>query len=479
MNRSILIVICDFLLVSLLVFSSVDINKAVDQAAAPQVKLDISTNQPDAGGKDLAAVMRLALNEERRNREQLLGELNRSREATARQEALLGEREKQVQTFQQQLQSREQEAQNLQQAQGTLQQQVVAAQTNIASLSQQLRSASVESLMSKERLAALEADLKKQTDQAAAMQQQLSQLAKSNQVVLAEKQQLSTKLEVAETEKRYASEQAARMQEEVKTERAEKAKLAEGLKSLANQSGELAQEVRESRPLTPNAIFNEFATNRVQARFNAVRPGIFGGANRTTQTETILVSNGTNVFALCHVQDTPLTLFNPGTDWESLTGTLSRNSANFPIRSVVFALRDPRVVLIPVTAAEARQLGSKIYPIATEPYKFQDAVLVGAGEGYYGECRFEIDLNAPGYVRLDHNVLKGLFGKFNPSRGDLVFSRTGQLLGVMVNGGYCIMLQNFEGAAAFVCGNDVRPQHTGAILSNLYGMIASLPPKLQ
>ena len=54
MNRSVLIVICDFLLVSLLAFSTVDINKVADEGAAPQVKVDIATNQVD-NGKDLAA----------------------------------------------------------------------------------------------------------------------------------------------------------------------------------------------------------------------------------------------------------------------------------------------------------------------------------------------------------------------------------------------------------------------------------------
>src|SRR4051794_22988294 len=109
MNRSILIVICDFLLVSLLAFSTVDINKVSDEGVERTVKVDIATNQVETG-KDLAAVMRLALDEERKGRDQLLGELARSRDAAARQQALLGEREKQVQTFQQELQSKEQEA---------------------------------------------------------------------------------------------------------------------------------------------------------------------------------------------------------------------------------------------------------------------------------------------------------------------------------------------------------------------------------
>ena len=77
MNRSILIVICDFLLVSLLAFSAVDIDKASNDGART-IKAELQTNQVESG-KDLAAVMRLALNEEKRGRDQLQGELIRTR----------------------------------------------------------------------------------------------------------------------------------------------------------------------------------------------------------------------------------------------------------------------------------------------------------------------------------------------------------------------------------------------------------------
>jgi hypothetical protein len=45
MNRSILIVICDFLLISLLAFSTVDINKVTDQKAQRPLKFELNTNQ--------------------------------------------------------------------------------------------------------------------------------------------------------------------------------------------------------------------------------------------------------------------------------------------------------------------------------------------------------------------------------------------------------------------------------------------------
>ena len=86
MNRSILIVICDFLLVSLLAFSTVDINKVTQEGTPPQMmKMDTATNQVESG-KDLAAVMRLALEDEKQRRDILLSELTKSRETVGRQQ---------------------------------------------------------------------------------------------------------------------------------------------------------------------------------------------------------------------------------------------------------------------------------------------------------------------------------------------------------------------------------------------------------
>jgi hypothetical protein len=450
MNRSILIVICDFLLLSLLTFST-DLSKMAgeNEGAQPGVKVDVAPKPSDTGGKDLAAVMKLALNEEQKNREQLQAELAKVREAAQKQQA-------------------------------DLQQQFAAAQANIQILDQKLQSSSAEALMSKEKLAAMEAEVKKESDLAAALQQQLAQLAKNNQIAQDEKQKLAGQLQLAQVEERAATERAALMQQQVEAERAEKAQLAEGFKALATNSGALTQEIRENRALAPNTIFSDFVTNRVQARLLASRSGLFGmDASKSKTAETVLVTDGAKIYALCHVQDTPLTLWDPGTDWAGLDGTLVHNQAQVPIHSLSFHLQDPRVVFMPVTQSEARQLGCKVYPISSDPYKFQDAVLVGAQEGYYGQCSFQMDLNTPQYVKLDRNLLKGLFGKFNPSRGDLVFSRTGELLGIMANSTYCLMLHDFTATATFQFGPDVRAQRTGDALSRLYSYVFNLPLKLK
>jgi hypothetical protein len=137
------------------------------------------------------------------------------------------------------------------------------------------------------------------------------------------------------------------------------------------------------------------------------------------------------------------------------------------------------VVLMPVPEADAKALGAKSYRTAADPYKFEDAVLVGAREGYYGECRFRVDLNTTGYVQLDRGFLRGLFGKFNPSSGDLVFSKSGELLGVMVNNNYCLVLSDFSAAGGFKFGPDIRAQQTGRTLTALHSVVDSLPIRLQ
>lgn len=475
MNRTILIVICDFLLLSLLTFST-DLSKVSSGNKQPATKPEVATKPPDSG-QDLAAAMKLALADEQQRRELLLSELEKSRQTTSERQQELQAAQANLESTRTRLASTQSQLQNIEQQRTALQQQFTSAQTNLATLQQQVQASATDASLSKEKLAALEAELRKRAEDAAAMQQRLSQLSLSNQMVLNEKQQLSTQLQVAEVEKRHATEQVVAMKEQVKVEREEKAKLAEGVKALATNSTQLVREIRDNRALSPNLIYDEFTENRVQADLTAFRSGLFDTSKRRS-VGTVLVTDGTNTYALCHVEDTPLTLWVPGTQWESLTGTLTRGLNEVPVHALSFHLQDPRIVFMPVSAAEAAKLGGKVYRLSATPFKFQDAVLIGANEGYYGECRFEIDPGTPAYVKLDRNLLKGLFGKFNPSRGDLVLSKTGELLGIMANNTYCLIIRNFDATATVNFGPDVRRQDTGGTLSTLYAVVQHMPLKL-
>ena len=480
MNRTILIVICDFLLVSLLAFSTVDINKAANPTGARTMADNTAPSTNQVGGRqDLGDVMRLALEEEKKQQTALADELSKTRAAANQQQALLNQRNDQLLAYQQQLRAHEEQSARLQQQQTNLLQQMTLAQGNIEKLNRDLQSASTEILSTKEQRAKQEAETRKEQEQAAALRNQLASLERSNQLVSAQREQLASQLQLTEAQKQAAAAQLARTEEDLTVQREQNAKLSEGVKVLAGKSSELAREIRENRPLAPNTIFDQVAGNRVMAGFFGVKPGIFGDSTKSKQTQTIVVTDGTNTFALCHLQDTLLSPWDPAVHWEELTCTLSRASAVDSIDALSFYQTDPRIALMPLSADAVRDLGCKVFHLASDPYKFQDAVVIGAREGYYGECQFQIDLSAPQYLKMDHNTLKGLFGKFNPSTGDLVFSRTGDLLGVMANNTYCIVIKDFQSAATVRLGTDTRAQPIAETLSSLYATVTSLPFKLQ
>lgn len=471
MNRSILIVICDFLLVSLIAFSKFDDTTRLPAAEAEALAA------ADAARFDMVSTLQLALGEEQRSRETLETELARRQASIEGQQKQLEDRQAAIQQFEQNLRNLETQTRRLDQERAGLQQQLVAAQTNI----QTTRSQAV---VSAEQLLAAQADLRKREREAADLKKSLADLDASHKAALTEKQQLNSRLLLAESERRSAAQQLTNMQAEVQAVRQEKAqmqatttKLAEGVSALAEKSGQLTQEIRENRPLAANAVFSEYSQNRVKVELTSVKAGVF--KTKKSDAETILVGAGGQTFAICHLADTPLTFWPPDTDWHALSGFISRDTFSFKLSQISFLTQDPRVAVLPIEAAQAQNLRTKIYKLASDPLKFSDAVLIGVRETYYGECKFQIDPATRGYFKMDRSFIRGLFGKFNPSKGDLVMSKSGELLGIMVNNEYCAVLDKITPSVTIVCGDNLREQQATVLLGQLAARSMNLPLKLQ
>jgi hypothetical protein len=483
MNRSVLIVIVDFLLISLLAFSRVD---------EQDVKMEVpgqraSLAAPSGKRQDLVDVLKTSLNKERESREQLNDQLRQAQQQLQSREQTLSERDTLIREAEEMLRQKAAEATRLSHDRSAIEQQFATTQANIAELQKQLTNSLSEASLSRQHLEAVRNDLQAREQEEAILKRKMAELEKSRLAAEDEKQRLSTELQVAETEKKLVREQLNSAQGAVQVERQEKAKLqehatklAEGVTQLAEKSGELSKEIRENRPLAANTVFNDFVTNRVRADFRAVRTGLFGReVNREKEAKTVLVRQGDQVYAIYHVNDTPLSLSFPGVDWDWLIGNLRHGTAVARIEKISFLAVDPRVVVVPVTEAKARELGTKIYTIPKEPYKFQEAILVGANEGYYGECKFQMDPDNPQYVRMQRERFNWLVGKFAPSSGDLVFTKQGDLLGLMVNKEYCLLLGEFAPVYLIQMGIGIGDQQTGVLLSQLYGQVARMPVKLQ
>jgi septal ring factor EnvC (AmiA/AmiB activator) len=539
MNRSILIVVVDFLLLSLLFFAKFDDPEAAKKQEVNQAVSDTSTST----SQDMVDVLKLSLDEERLAREKLNTELNQTQvsltqtasaltktEAALTQtkdtlrvkEETLADREKRIHETQDSLARKEEEARRLDAERAQLSTRLTVTQTNLAAVQQQynttrsalastqqqlestrntasnlekqLATTSTEARQNKDQLDALQAELRRREQETARLAGQMQELEKTRSdlekgrlAAETEKQRIAGQLQAAETEKRLTREQLETMKGEVQTVRAEKeqlqqqaAKLADNVGSLADKSEKLTQEIRENRTLASNTIFQDFNSNRLDTVFQAGRSGLFGvGVNKQELAKTVLVSLGSQIYAIYHIEDTPLSFTPIGTEWERLTGTLGRGPTVFSIGQVSFLDRDPRIIIVPVGEQAAQKLGTKVYPVASNPFRFQDAVLVGARESYYGECKFQIDNDTPSYVRMQRERFSIFSGRFTPSRGDLVFSKTGELLGVMANKEYCLMLGELSATRSIRLGTNISDQQPAQFLSQMYNRVISLPYKLQ
>lgn len=341
--------------------------------------------------------------------------------------------------------------------------------------------------MTREQLAQIQRELAEKQAEAERQKQALANLEKQQSDARKQIEGLTLAVVVAEQEKNTLRANADALKQQVESERTERLKvqeantqLAQGVGQLAEKSGELTKEIRENRPINANVLFNDFQANRVTASFTATRRGFFGETSKARDAATVLVSDGRQVYALMHIADTLFTLGEVGVDWDSLAVKLSRGgAAPATADAVQFLAQDPRIVVLPIDSTRATALGAKVYPLAADPFKFPEAVLIDGGGRGYGEVGFKLDPSEAGFVRVDNRFFKRVFGDFAPKRGDLVFSKTGEILGIMVNNDYCAVLGSLAPQKTIQAGPDIRSQSTGALLEQLTARVRSLPLKLQ
>jgi len=470
MNKTLLLILCDFLLLNLLALTRWE--KAEPprpkQPPVPELAANIVTKE-----QDLVETMRQSFADEKAVRDELAQKLSATDTALAVREQSLT----QVQAEREKI-SRERNA---------IANTLTETQRAAAELNQKYSAATQEAALTKEQLAQLQRELAERQAEADRQRQTLAARQKELEDANRKINGLYTMVALAEQEKKNLRDTADALKTQVETERTERVKvqetatqLAQGVGQLAEKSGELTKEIRENRPINANVLYNDFLTNRVTATFKAARKVFIGNPTRTKEANTVLVTDGSRVYALLHVADTPFSFDLNSPDWESLSVDLSRASgARGGAGEIDFLAHDPRIVVIPLEALQAAALGARIYPLAANPFKFPEAVLIdGTGRGY-GEVGFKLDPSEPNFVRVDNRLFKRLFGDFAPKRGDLVFSKTGELLGIMVNNDYCAVVKDFTAAKTIQAGPDIRAQATGALFTDLFSRVQSLPLKLQ
>jgi hypothetical protein len=462
MNRTLLLFIVDFLFLNLIALTRWERAEPARPRQPPVNQISANTVSKD---QDLVEAMRQSLTEEQLSRQALEQKLNSADSTLASREHTLG----QLQTDSQKLTA-----------------QLVDTQKAQADLNLRYQSETQENALSRSQLAQLQRELEDKKAESERQKQALALLEQQQADARKQIEGLTVSVAVGQHENHRLTAQASQLENQVQTERTERVKveqatnqLAEGVGQLAQNSGELTKEIRDNRPISANVLFNDFLANRVQTTFEASRKGLFGNTTKEKDAKTVFTTDGKQVFALLEVEDTPFSLREIGTDWEHISVRFDRPPDYKSTGSQVEFLQvDPRVVVVPVDAQQVAALGAKVYPLAADPLKFPEALLISGGGKGYGELGFKLDAAHPGYVRVDNRLFKRLFGDFATSRGDLVFSKTGELLGIMVNSDYCVLLGDFTPMTTIAAG-DVKDLHTGSMLDTLSARVMAMPPELQ
>ena len=461
MNKTLLLFIVDFLFLNLIALTRWEKAEPVRPQRPPVPA--VAANAPTAD-QDLVATMRQSLADEQAVQAELAQKLARSDQTAASQQQGLSQLQSEKAKLATTLSERQREA---------------------AELSREVAAALEASSLVKQQLAQLQRELAEKLATDERQRKRIGDLEQERALSAKKIQGLTMAVVVGESEKAHLQEEAAQLKTQVEAERSDRlkvqastAQLAQGVGQLAQKSGELTNEIRENRPINANVLYNDFLANRAETDFTAARAGLLGTVNRTKATPTVFITDGQQVYALLHIEDTVFSYRAPNYDWEKLGVSFSRPP---DYRTTANALRflavDPRVVVVPLEAAQVAALGVKVYPLAKDPFKFAQAVLISA-KGY-GEVGFKLDPDHPGYVRVDNRLFKRIFGDFAPSRGDLVFSHTGELLGIMVNNDYCAVIKDFTPTVTLRTGDATAPEHTGEKLDRLARQVLAMPEAMQ
>ena len=323
-----------------------------------------------------------------------------------------------------------------------------------------------------------------------------AQVAKANAEAIAAKERVKS----AEDRAQAAHTKVVKIERDLASS---KTKSQELTKAVANEqqdkqvAQEAARQLREEvikkipdQPINANMMATLYDQNHVDL---IATTRVFGGPNLTTKTVLIEVmeydergrKKAPYVHAITHTKDTPFRVAGNAFGMKETYGTLSKDGGKPQnLHHIRFLQSDPRIIIAPIGPLDSPQvkafkdLGVEPYKLAAKPFKFPKAFLMKKDGRKFGEVIFQMDPKNRDYVKLEKGFIRALMGEFQPSQGDLVFSQTGELLGMMANSKYCHIIRHVDPAAAVMFGK-IDSKDATDTLRQMYRLVASKPFELR
>ncbi|MBT63952.1 MAG: hypothetical protein CML13_12150 [Puniceicoccaceae bacterium] len=524
MNKTLMLVICDFLLLSMLALARFD-----PPEEKPETGLEVTEASASAEA-ELISLLEESLESELSSRQNLTEDLTETRESLQAKARELAEREAALAATQSNLEATTQKAQQLEQTKAEIEaaQQALAsekarieaeraqlaerfdntrteleaAKSEQVSLVSTLGQLKEESSVAKEKLSQTEEELIAREILLAEREAALKAAEEEKAKLAAEREALNRELQVAQAERRLleqnlTSEQAEKLQLQREKEqafaRADRltenvselgagvSQLGQGVSSLAQASEDIKKEIEAARPQTMSEIFTRFQNNRASLRFTATEAGLFGAqTTRSYESKSILITDASGAtYLVTHTANSPFAFSKNANNLLAASLEVSLGNRRFPVSQIGFLSTDPRILFVPLPQSVVERSGLETFPLAQQPERWEEAVLVKNDESNFGRTGFRRLTESERFLKMDRPALGQLFADFASSRGDLAFTKNSQFIGILTDSEHAVVINDFLASAVTQLNANFNTEENAATIDRLRDRVQQLPAKIR
>ncbi|MGJ8652583.1 MAG: hypothetical protein ACSHX8_04875 [Opitutaceae bacterium] len=524
MNKTLMLVICDFLLLSMLALARFD-----PPEEKPEATLDATASSATAEA-ELIALLEESLKSELTSRENLNEDLTDTREDLQAKARALAEREAALEATQKTLEKTAAEVKALAQTkaeieadQARLATEKAKVEADRAKLAErfedtrtQLESANSERVQ----LATTLGQLKEESSVAKERLVQSEEALIAREIALAEREaalkaaeaeklrlanesvELNRQLEVAQAERRLLEQNLTQQQSEKQQLQAEKeaafaraerlgqnvselgqgvSALGQGVSTLTETSERIQKEIEDARPQTTSEIFTRFQKNRATIQFTSMEKSTFGAIKpKSYESKSILITDtdGTT-YLVTHTNNTPFAFSKNPNSVSATELNVTIAGRKLQINQIGFLSTDPRLIFIPLPKQIVAAAGLESFTLAMQPERWEEAVLVKDDESNFGSAGFRRLTSSERFLKMDRPALGELLADFASSSGDLAFTKNGQFIGVLTDKKHAVVINGFTAAAIVNVGSRFNQTDSANTIDRLKARVLKLPSEVQ
>ena len=465
MSKSLLIVICDFLLLSLLSIANFD---KPDKTNAQKKEADAALQSETFVQTQMLETLKTALDAEQQRHAALsenVQQLSKNAEENVRKagerEKIIREREEQLEQIKRAKSELEVERERILTRSRELETRVLAAdkrnealQSEIVSAVDRLEKSADERLRlerqigemrrddadTKSKLRDVQQELLRNRENLERLRVESDKLKLENRAIEAEKVSLATQLQVAATKTQIYAENLKRAQTLIDIEKVEKEKaiehaqtLSTNVSTLADSQKKLSEDIGNIRGQTASELFANVEKFFVDAVFKYSEGGLLGREHAVLKLRTLPIFTDGKVRLFFERGSTPVRFMKEVRAPEKLEITVSAGGKIWVADKVASLRSAGSVLMLELPDGFVEKKNALTLAEAKNTYRFADCVVINPEKKYYGQVPFMANFTRKEYAKLDVGLVDSIFNKFSPAASDIAVSRSGDALGVLVS----------------------------------------------